>query len=78
MVIIKFKIKQTPQHIAQKIEVPILKFVVASTACTIKRIQATKSKSAVIRYKNLIAFTPFLEVPFFKNGTSVEIHWKQP
>ena len=78
MVIIKFKIKQTPQHIAQKIEVPILKFVVESTACTIKRIQATKSKSAVIRYKNLIIFTPFLEVPFFKNGNGVEIHWKQP
>ena len=78
MVIIKFKIKQTPQHIAQKIEVPILKFVIESTACTIKRIQATKSKSAVIRYKNLIAFTPFLEVPFFKNGNILRTHLKQP
>jgi hypothetical protein len=76
IVIIKFKTKQIPQQIAQKIETPILKSVVANEACTQKRRQTTKSKSAVIKYKNPIVFTPFLEVPFFKNGTSVEIHWK--
>ena len=45
----KFKIKQIPQQIAQKIEAPTLKPVVANVACTTKRIQTTKSKSAVIR-----------------------------
>lgn len=74
----KFKIKQIPQQIAQKIEAPILKPVVANVACTTKRIQTTKSKSAVIRCKNPIIFTSFLEVPFVKNGTSAEIHWKRP
>ena len=68
----KFKIKQIPQQIAQKIEVPTIKSVVANVACTTKRIQTIKSKNAVIRYKNLIVFTPFLEVPFIKNGTSIE------
>ena len=73
----KFKIKQIPQQIAQKIEVPTIKSVVANVACTTKRIQTTKSKSAVIRCKNPIIFTSFLEVPFVKNGTSAEIHLKQ-
>jgi hypothetical protein len=78
IVIIRFKTKQIPQQIAQKIETPILKSVVANEACTQKRRQTTKSKSAVIRYKNPIIFTPFLEAPFLKNGTSIEIHWKLP
>ena len=55
----KFKIKQIPQQIAQKIEAPTLKPVVANVACTTKRIQTTKSKRVIIKYNNAIIFTPF-------------------
>ena len=67
----KFKIKQIPQQIAQKIEVPTLKPVVTNVACTIKRIQTTKSKMVIIKYKNAIIFTSFLEAPFVKSGISL-------
>ena len=55
----KFKIKQIPQQIAQKIEIPTLQPVVTNVACTIKRIQTTKSKRVIIKYNNAIIFTPF-------------------
>ena len=45
----KFKIKPIPQQMAQKIETPILQFVVANVACIPQRIQIIKSKIAIIR-----------------------------